>query len=312
MSNQNKKGQVYLLASYVTELIFEVDHLFTRGGEHMRGQFSTAPGGKGFNMAVAVARANGDAKVALKIGGDPFVEMGLDFMENEGIDTSDIVKDEEDNSGIAAAVKEKGTGENLAAVDVGTNGTLELEEIPNFQEDIKQSDVFLTQLESRQSTVEEALMEAKRINPEIITILNPAPAPDEPLSEETLKAVDVLTPNKSEAIALSGVSEDKVVERAADVLIDKGVKHVIMTLGEEGVSWNSSEKKLQISPPKVEAVDALGAGDSFNGALAMALAEGMDMEEAVNFAVVASALSVTREGTCEAMPIREEIESMLE
>jgi len=306
-----EKGRIYVLGSYVTEVIFEVDHLFTRRGEQIRGSFSISPGGKGLNAAVAAARAGADVRLCLKIGGDVFAEMGLDFLRKEKISQVRIIKDQNQHSGIGVAIKEIGTGENMVAADLGANQTLTFNEIPHFKADIRESNVFLTNLEVLQPTVEKALMEAKKINPGIITILNPGPIPTTPLSDHSLKAIDVLTPNETEAFALAGPEASGDIQKAASILIGKGVQNVIITLGEKGALLISRKRKLLIPPPKVKALDALGAGDAFNGALAVALAEGAGIEEAIKFSVKAAALKVTRKGTCEAMPTREEIDSFI-
>lgn len=269
------------------------------------GTFFMNPGGKGANQAVAAARAGGKVTFVCKVGDDIFGQQaGANFRE-AGINTTHVMIDPVNPSGVALITVDK-HGENSIVVASGANIALRPEHVGLAHDAIRNASVILTQLET---PIETVLHLADMVDPETIFILNPAPAA--PLPEDLFKKVTIITPNESEASMLTGIEVHTVEDAAmaAAVLYEKGVKTVIVTLGERGAFLLHEGKGRHIPAVSVKAVDTTAAGDVFNGALAVALAEGQQMTDAVMFASRAAAISVTRKGAQASAPNRNEIKA---
>ena len=279
-----------------------------RVGETLIGRnFKQVPGGKGANQADAIAKLNGKVMMIGKIGNDNFGDILVKSLEQDGVDVSNISKNENVSTGIAT-IMVNSDGDNSIIVVPGANSELTTLDIDNAIDAIKQTDIVVTQLEIPIETVKHSLKKAKEFGK--YTILNPAPAKE--LDDEIIGLVDLVTPNETELEILSGVSikTEQDILKAAKVLIDKGVKELVVTMGEKG-SLNINKTESRIYPShKVKAIDTTAAGDSFTGAIAVLLSEGKTIEEAIKFASKVGALTVTKEGAQSSLPTREEVEKM--
>jgi ribokinase len=303
-------GKITVFGSFVTDLMFRVPNLPIKGETLKASTFKLGPGGKGANQAVAAKRAGADVVMITKIGKDPFGEIALNNFKKEQIDIEFIYQDEDHPTAVASILVDEKTGDNQIAIAMGAGEQITLEEVEKARESIESADVLVTQLEVNLDATEMAIDIAKEKGVKII--LNPAPA--QPLSDEFLQKVDILTPNETEASILCGGLEVVTVEdakKAAKVLLNKGVKNVIITLGEKGALLLNDEVEKFVEALKVDVIDTTGAGDAYNGGLAAALAEGKDIIEATKFANIVGALSVTKIGTAPAMPYRADIDKLL-
>lgn len=303
----NKK--ITVMGSFVVDLMARAPHLPVKGETVKGTTFKMGPGGKGSNQGVAAKRAGADVTMITKLGKDDFADIALKSFKNEGMDTNLIFQDENEPTGAALIMVDENTSENEIVVTLGACNHITDEDIEKAKESIKNSNVFLTQLETNVDAVEKAVDIAYKSGVKVI--LNPAPV--QPISDELLKKVYILSPNEVEASILSGVKVDSVetAEKAAKVLMSRGCENVIVTLGNKGALVVTKEKTEFIKALKVDTVDTTGAGDAYNGGLATALAEGKDIFEAAKFANAVGALSVTKIGTAPAMPYRKEIEEFI-
>jgi ribokinase len=271
--------------------------------------FITTGGGKGANQAVAAARLGGEVSLIAKIGADAFGEMAIENFKNEKINTTHISTDSDVPSGVAFIVVDD-KGENIIVVAPGANSMLNEKNIRDADAVIGKADIVLLQLEIPMSTVAEGVRLAKKHNR--MVMLNPAPATSIP--DEILFSVDIITPNQTEALTLTGiaVNDTRTAQQACDVLHGKGVSTIIITMGEQGAYISSKNYKGLVAGFNAgETVDTVAAGDTFCGGLAIALAEGVNLEHAVQFANAAAALSVTKVGAQASIPTRKEVEALL-
>ena len=301
--------KVVVVGSSNTDMILQVEHLPQPGETILGGQFAMAAGGKGANQAVAAARAGGEVAFVARVGEDLFGKQAVEGLERDGIDVRYVVQDSEAPSGVALIFVAATSGENSIGVAPGANGRLLPSDVEQSAEVIRAADVLVLQLESPLETVAAALKIASASR--VRTILNPAPA--QPLRPEILKQVTILTPNESEAELLTGipVADAEGASRAACALRKLGPEIVIVTLGAAGVFVDSEEFTGAIAGISVDAVDTTAAGDVFNGALAVAVAEDLPLEKAVRFATAAAALSVTKLGAQPSAPTRQAIEALM-
>jgi ribokinase len=287
------------------DLVVQTEHLPRLGETVLGGTFLMNPGGKGANQAVAAARLGGEVVFVCKTGQDLFGQNTRQILKKENMDTTYVLLDDEQPSGVALiTVDEK--GENCIAVASGANAHLLPEDLMAIHEVIEKADIVLMQLEIPLETVEYVADEANRMGKRVV--LNPAPARE--LPESLLCNLSMITPNETEASLLSGaeVTDEASAVEAARTLTKMGVKRVVITLGSKGALSFVNGKSELIRALKVKAVDTTAAGDVFNGALVVALAEGMPLSEAIRFANKASAISVTRAGAQASIPNREELD----
>ena len=301
--------KIAVLGSSNTDMIIKIDRIPKPGETVLGGTFSTAPGGKGANQAVAAARAGGDVAFIARVGTDMFGDKAVEGYKDEGIDVSHVLRDGGRPSGVALIFVDQ-KGENSIAVAGGANELLLPDDVRAAQSEIASADILLMQLETPIETVEAAAKLASGNGVRIV--LNPAPA--QPLSDDLLGSVSILTPNESETELLTGkaVSSEADAEAAAQILSDRGVETVLITLGSKGAYVHSPDCKRLVDGFEVEAVDTTAAGDVFNGALAVAIGDGKLLEDAVVFANAAAALSVTRLGAQPSVPTKDEIVKFLE
>jgi ribokinase len=262
------------------------------------------PGGKGANQAVSAARLGGKITFVTKRGNDLFGNQTIGLLMREGIDTQYVVKDPELPSGVALITVDS-KGENIIVVAPGSNGNLRQDDIPVKLFTSAKFEILLLQLEIPISSVEYSAQKASENG--IKVILNPAPA--QRLSDNLLKNTWLITPNESETEILTGLSvnDSSTAEVAALSLLKRGVSNIIITMGAAGAYVKSENFTGMVPGVKVKAVDTTAAGDVFNGALAVALAEGKDLREAALFANKAASISVTRLGAQASAPYRHEI-----
>lgn len=300
--------KVVVVGSANVDLTIRVERLPQLGETVSGGEFYTSFGGKGANQAVAAHKAGAEVRFLAKVGCDQNGEAIIKNLEALGLTSGGILRDESRNSGVALITVDR-MGSNTIAVAPGSNRNLTEEDIHGAESDISWGEVLLIQLEVPMPTVKEALRLAKAHG--LRTILNPAPA--RRLPEEIVALVDILTPNEIEAGTLTGDMAEDLNEatRAASKLLESGAGHVIITLGERGACWVQRDRVQAFPAFPVAAVDSTAAGDAFNGALALALAEERPMQEAISFANAAGALTVTKKGAQDSLPTREEIAYLL-
>ena len=289
-------------------MVIKTEKLPAPGETILGGKFLMNPGGKGANQSVAASRLGGKVTFISKRGNDLFGNQAVGLLMREGVDIQYIVKDPDLPSGVALITVDS-AGENSIVVAPGSNGNLLKEDIPSVIFDTGKFEILLLQLEIPIDTVEYSAVIASEHG--IKVILNPAPA--RKLSDNLLKNTWLITPNETEAETITGViiTDIPSAERAAELIQERGVKNVIITLGEAGAYIKSENYTGLIPGIKVKPVDTTAAGDVFNGALAVAISEGSDLKDAVIFANEAAAISVTRMGAQASAPYRNEINSQL-
>jgi ribokinase len=297
-------GKILVIGSSNTDMVIKTEKLPTPGETILGGTFLMNPGGKGANQAVAAARLGGKVTFITKRGNDLFGNQSVGLFMREGIDIRYIVKDDEYPSGVALITVDS-NGENSIVVAPGSNGNLRPEDIPARLFETGKFEILLLQLEIPIVTVEYSALSACKNG--IKVILNPAPA--QKLSDNLLNKIWLITPNESEAEKLTDikVNDSSSAKRAAIILQKKGVKNVIITMGAAGAYVKSESYTGMVPGRIVKTVDSTAAGDVFNGALAVALAEGKDFGEAATFANITSSISVTRMGAQASAPYRKEI-----
>ena len=295
---------IIVIGSSNTDMVIKSKKLPAPGETILGGTFLMNPGGKGANQAVAAARLGGNVTFVTKTGNDIFGTDALQILNNEGINTSYIIKDAKNPSGVALINVDE-TGENSIVVAPGSNASLSAYDINDEVFETNSDDLFLMQLEIPLGTVE--FVAQKAVSKGNRVILNPAPARQ--LSDDLLNCLYLITPNETEAELLTGIEVHDVVtaEKAAFKLRNKGVRNVIITMGALGAYILSGTISKLVPVIPVKAIDTTAAGDVFNGALAVAISEGKDIEDAVTFANKAASISVTRMGAQVSAPYRKEI-----
>lgn len=299
-------SNIVVVGSYVVDLMSRTPHMPQPGETVLGGPFKMGPGGKGGNQAVAAARQGAKVTMVTKLGEDELGKSAYANFVNEGINAEYITFDPVEATG-AALITVDNHGENMIVVALGACGKLTDTDVSSAEDQVKQADVMLVQLETSMQAVEKAIELAEKHARPII--LNPAPY--QPVADELLAKVTYITPNETEASQLTGIMVNDIhsAEQAARALYQKGIKTVLITLGKSGCLIYTGEGNAQVIPGyKVEAIDTTGAGDAFNGGFAYALSIGHTIEEAVKYANAVAALSVTKVGTSPAMPTREEVE----
>ena len=302
-------SRIVVIGSINTDVVVRSSQLPSAGQTVMGHSFMTTGGGKGANQAVAAARLGADVSLIARIGSDAFGEMSIENFKKEKINIDNIYTDSDAPSGVAFIVVDD-RGENIIVVAPGANATLNEKDIQDAEDVIERAGIVLFQLEIPMRTVAEGIRLAKKHNR--IVMLNPAPAASIP--EQVLHSVDIITPNQTEALTLTGiaVNDEVTAQQACDVLHDKGILTAIITMGEQGAYISSdSYKGLVPGFNAGKVVDTVAAGDTFCAGLAVAIAEGKSLQLAVQFANAAAALSVTKAGAQASIPVRTEVIKLL-
>jgi len=296
-------NKIYVIGSTNTDMVVKTDHLPLPGETILGGEFFMNAGGKGANQAVAAARLGGDVTLVTKLGNDIFGKQTIEGFKKENIHTGYVFLDENKPSGTALIIV-NGEGENCIVVAPGANANLLPADIEKVK-DIHKAAIILMQLEIPIQTIAYVTRLARSNQQKVI--INPAPA--QKLDDELLDGLFLITPNETETHLLTGikVEDEKTASEAASVFLSKGVQNVIITLGRQGAFFKNNFLKLKIDAPVVKAVDTTAAGDTFSGALAVAITELMDWEQAIQFAVQAASISVTRMGAQSSVPYRKEV-----
>lgn len=308
-------NKLIVLGSVNADHVLQVPS-FPRPGETLLGRcYQVIPGGKGANQAVAAGRLNADIGFIACVGDDDFGKNICQQYVEDGINIDGVTIADNTPTGIAM-IQVSDDGENSICLSAEANDKLTISAIEQHNEKIQRADYLLMQLETPMAGIEYAASVASKHNTKVI--LNPAPA--RPLSDELLSNTDIITPNETEAELLTGitVNDDASAQQAANVLHEKGIETVLITLGAKGVwlserSTNSSgnDQGRLIPGFKVDATDTTAAGDTFNGALVTALIEGRPLQESIVFAHAAAAISVTRFGAQTSIPNRNETDAFL-
>ncbi|PKM49330.1 MAG: ribokinase [Firmicutes bacterium HGW-Firmicutes-7] len=301
--------KVTVFGSFVVDLMARTPHLPVPGETVKGSMFKMGPGGKGFNQGVAAHKAGATVSMITKLGKDTFANVALDAMKELNMDTSKVFITEKTETGSALILVDEKTSQNEIVVVLGACNTISDEEVDSIADIVKDCEYLLTQLETNTSAIERVIDIAYKNKVKVI--LNTAPI--QPISDDILGKVDLITPNEVEAEILTGICIDgeENAKKAAAWFFAKGVKNVLITLGGRGVFIATKEKQEIIPAYKVNAIDTTGAGDAFNGGLVAALAEGKDLWEAAKFANALAAIAVQRLGTTPAMPTRVEIDEFI-
>ncbi|CAK7193226.1 Ribokinase [Commensalibacter sp. Nvir] len=289
-----KSKRIVVMGSTNQDIVNIADRIPKVGETIIGYQFMKLRGGKGANQAVAASKLGGNVIFITCLGNDDFASGIVEDYKNIGMDVSNIEVLNDINSGTALIMVDA-EGRNCISVAPNANSKLTMEVVENKKNILINSDYFLVQMETPIDGVEKALKIVKDNGG--YTILNPAPA--RALGNKIFKYIDIITPNETEAEILTGinVTNDNEAKLAAKILFNKGVKTVIITLGSRGAYLYSKDIQGKLLPSyKVDAVDTTAAGDTFNGALIVALSEGHGIEEAIGFANKASAISILKVG----------------
>lgn len=280
-----------------------------RPGETLRGDsFITVPGGKGANQAVAAARLGGAVSLVGRVGADDFGRQHLDAMAREGLDTSGVLVDRDNSTGLAVISVDL-QGENAIIVIAGANMAVDGRDVARCKPFLERASVLLLQLEIPLPAVVEAARAARERG--ALIVLDPAPAAD--LPAEIFPMIDIITPNEIEVQPLVGypATGAEGPTRAAAALRSLGVGSAVIKLGARGAYLDDGDTRALLPAFSVDPTDTVAAGDAFNGALAVALDQGADLREAVRWGTAAGALATTKQGAMPSLPHREELDRML-
>ncbi|MEY2831208.1 MAG: hypothetical protein RLZZ574_466 [Cyanobacteriota bacterium] len=301
---------VVVFGSINLDLVIEVAHLPAKGETVIGERFFSSAGGKAANQAVAIAKLGIPVSLVGQVGDDTFGQTLINSLQSSGVNTDSININSHTYSGIASIVVDQ-YGANTIACAGGANNLVREAEIKQFIKLLPQAKIVLLELGIPLATVLTAAREAKAHD--CLLILDPAPVTAN-LPEELYSLVDIITPNEIEASQLVGFTVDGVTtaRQAASSLHQMGVKNVIITLGSQGSLYSNELESYWLKPIDVSVVDTVAAGDAFNGALAAGLASGKNLKEAVQWATVGAALSVTKNGAQSSLPNKESFQQLLE
>lgn len=300
--------KILVIGSLNMDMVIPIEQMPLKGETILGGNITHIPGGKGANQACAVGKLGGDVVMLGCVGDDQFGKALCENLMRAGVDVSHVGKVEQVPTGIAVILVDA-EGSNSIVVAPGTNSKCDVQYLKDYDEILKDCDFVIFQMEIPKDAIWYGIFRAKELGKTVI--LNPAPVP-EFIPEEILQKIDYITPNEVEAVKLAGLEGDslEVIEEAAGRLLQKGIVNVLVTLGSRGVML-MKEGYCEVFPArKVDAVDTTAAGDCFNGAFAVGLAEGMAVEEAIAFGNLASSIAVTRKGAQSSIPARSEVDAL--
>ena len=300
---------ILVVGSINMDLVVRTPRMPQPGETVLGSQFMASPGGKGANQAVAVARLGARCKLIGRVGQDAFGQQLVSSMTAEGVDCTDVMVSTDAPTGVAMIIVDS-KGENSIVVASGANHTVTPDDLFARESAFSKSQIVLLQLELPLPTVRAAIDLARRNGCKVI--LDPAPAPAKMCPE--LCQVDILTPNNTEAEAITGLGsgEEKGDKMIASALIERGARNVVLKLGPRGCLVVMSDGHFYTVPPyKVDVVDTTAAGDAFTAALAVAVARGDKMHDAARFANAAGSLACTRLGAQPAMPKSDEVKALM-
>ncbi|HCU57291.1 MAG TPA: ribokinase [Anaerolineaceae bacterium] len=297
-------AKILVVGSINMDLVVRVPHSPGPGETVLGGDFETFPGGKGANQAVAAARMDGEVTMVGRVGIDAFGDSLIQGLLENNIKTTHVIKDPETSTGVAM-IAVSADGENMIVVASGANYKIGPDDVNNARDLMRETDLLLVQLECPLETVAAAVDLANAYN--VPVVLNPAPA--QSLPRTLLANIDVLTPNENELTLLSG---EQNMEKAIHKLKGWGVKNLVITLGANGARVVTEDMDRHLPAHEVTAVDTTAAGDAFNGAMAVTLAEGKPLLEAVQYGLAAGALAATKRGAQPSLPTRDAVEKFMQ
>ena len=300
-------NSICIFGVFVADLCFFAEKIPVKGETVLGKKHLVGPGGKGSNQAIAAARLNGNVNFITKIGKDNHADMALKLYQEAGVKTSSIIQDENLSTGVAGIMIDE-NGSNAINIISGAAEQLNNKDIDKNLDILKKSKIFLTQMETPEEVTIYSLKKAKEN--ECITVLNPAPARN--INKEDFNLLDFFTPNETEAefYLNKKIKSEQDIKDAAKEFLKKGVKNIIITLGEKGVYFANKNEEYFIDALKLkdEVIDTTGAGDAFNGAFVVALANELKYKEALQFANKVAGISTTRLGAASSMPNLKEVE----
>ena len=298
---------ICIFGVFVADICFFGNKIPAKGETILANNYIVGPGGKGSNQAIAAARLNGEVNFITKVGKDSHADMAFSLYKNAGVNVDYIIQDPSLSTGVAGIMIDE-NGNNAINVFSGAAAHLKNEDIDKNLELIKKSKIFLTQMETPDSTTIYAIKKAKEND--CLTILNPAPA--RKMNKDDFKLLDFFTPNETEAefYLNKKIDTEQDIKNAAADFLNMGVKNIIITLGEKGSYFANENEEYFINAFKLknEVVDTTGAGDAFNGALAVALAKDFSYKDAILFANKVAGISTTRLGAAVSMPLLKKVE----
>lgn len=297
--------KILVIGSMNMDLVVELDEIPKPGETVLGNSLEQIPGGKGANQAVAMAKLGSDVTFLGKVGGDGFGDNLLISMKNSGVNTEHIER-VKDSTGIAIINVDKGGNNNIVVIP-GANFKVDLEYMKRNEKAFDDAEIAVMQLEIPLETVKESLKLAKSKGK--TTILNPAPATD--LNDEIIKNIDILVPNEHELGRMAGmeVTDEDSIIKASNILLDKGIKEIIVTLGSKGVLHIDKTHHKFFKSYNVDVVDTTGAGDSFIGGFTASFIVDRDIEGAIEIGQKTAALSIQKFGAQSSLPTREEVDS---
>jgi len=299
-----KNKKIVILGSCNTDLVIKVRHFPLPGETIIGSDFMTNQGGKGANQAVSVARMGGNALFIAKVGNDSFGKNSIEALNAEGIDTRYCYMTNDAPTGVAMIDVDE-QGENTIIVASGANALLSPGDVENAREEIENAEILLMQLETPLPTLMYAAEIAHKAG--VTVVLNPAPFPNNPLPEDFLKNIDIITPNETEAEYMSGIhatDTDSALKAIAKIK-ELGVSKVVITAGAAGAYMEENGKAICVPTRKTKVIDTTAAGDTFCGALCVSLSEEKNLEESISFANKAASITVTRMGAWQSIPHRD-------
>ena len=292
------KKPILVVGSIAIDNTVYTKHLPTAGTTTLADSYISNIGGKGANQACSALFLGGNVNYIGAVGKDKNGQAVKEYLSELGLKYH--IKDSNKPTGVAFITLETTSGENRILIVPGANEDLQKEDIDKYNDLFIENGIFLTQFENSISTVEYIIKKAHDHN--MLVVVNPAPY--KKINEIYYKYIDIIVPNEHEIEQLTGISN---IEEASTLLLDKGAKNVIVTLGGKGSFFINKEKSFYVASHKVNAVDTTAAGDSYLGALVTKLSEGKGIKEAMEFASLASSITVTRKGAIQSLPKLEEL-----
>lgn len=300
---------IVIFGSINMDMIAQTPHLPQPGETVIGDHFITLPGGKGANQAVATAKLERLTYFVGRVGGDNFGRELLKRLESFNINTQGVFIDQKTSSGVAM-INVETSGENTIVVLPGANGNIDESDITRLEKILSKTSLLLLQLEIPLTAVEMAATEAQKLG--VTVMLDPAPAPEK-LPDRLYPLIDIITPNQNEAEKLVGfpLNNEDDIKKAANILLTRGIKIVVIKLGEKGAFYATETEQDFVPSIKVKSVDTVGAGDGFNGGIAAALDRGLPLKEALKWGTITGALTTTKEGAQTALPDLDTVQSLL-
>lgn len=300
-------ARITVIGSFVMDNVAKMDKFPEAGQSVLGNELELFPGGKGANQCVAIARLGGDVEMVGMLGNDANGETFRNILHTENIKSDHVFCC--NRSTAVAQVQIDASGQNRICVIPSSNYAFGFDDLEKVDSVLRNTELVVLQLEMRLDVTEEIIRRAHRYGAKVL--LNPAPAVK--LEQSVLAAVDYLTPNETELSILTGMptDTDHDVIAAAEALLKSGVKNVIATLGHRGALIVNAELSEIVDGYRVKAVDTVAAGDSFNGALAVALTEGKTLPQAVRFANAMGALTVQKNGAIPSLHTRMQLEDFM-